>query len=43
VGLVLRYGVGTTEYMRSAGGYALTLECGHHADPAAPDVATAPS
>jgi len=36
---VLRYGVGTTEYMRSTGGYALTLECGQHADPAAPDVA----
>ncbi|KAB8045088.1 M14 family metallopeptidase [Janthinobacterium aquaticum] len=39
VGMVLRYGVGTTEYMRSTGGYALTLECGQHADPAAPDVA----
>ncbi len=36
---VLRYGVGTTEYMRSTGGYALTLECGQHFDPAAPDVA----
>jgi predicted deacylase len=36
---VLRYGVGTTEYMRTTGGYALTLECGQHADPAAPDVA----
>ncbi len=35
----LRYGVGTTEYMRSVGGYALTLECGQHADPAAPEVA----
>jgi predicted deacylase len=34
-----RYGVGTTEYMRSVGGYALTLECGQHADPAAPEVA----
>jgi predicted deacylase len=34
-----RYGVGTTEYMRSVGGYALTLECGHHADPQAPEVA----
>ena len=34
-----RYGVGTTEYMRSVGGCALTLECGQHADPAAPDVA----
>ena len=36
---VLRYGVGTTEYMRSTGGYALTLECGQHADPQAPEVA----
>lgn len=36
---VLRYGVGTTEYMRSTGGYALTLECGRHADPQAPEVA----
>ena len=36
---VLRYGVGTTEYMRSTGGYALTLECGQHNEPAAPDVA----
>jgi predicted deacylase len=35
---VLRYGMGTTEYMRSTGGYALTLECGQHADPRAPDV-----
>ncbi len=34
-----RYGVGTTEYMRSVGGYALTLECGNHADPQAPQVA----
>jgi predicted deacylase len=37
--MVLRYGVGTTEYMRSTGGYALTLECGQHDDPAAPEVA----
>ena len=36
---VLRYGVGTTEFMRSTGGYALTLECGQHDDPGAPDVA----
>ena len=36
---MLRYGVGTTEYMRSTGGYALTLECGQHADPQAPEVA----
>lgn len=33
------YGVGTTEYMRSQGGYCVTLECGQHEDPAAPDVA----
>ena len=32
------YGVGTTEYMRSQGGYAITLECGQHADPNAPEV-----
>ncbi|WP_176647056.1 succinylglutamate desuccinylase/aspartoacylase family protein [Duganella sp. SG902] len=36
---VLRYGMGTTEYMRSTGGYALTLECGQHDDPQAPEVA----
>lgn len=36
---VLRYGMGTTEYMRSTGGYALTLECGEHTDPQAPEVA----
>ena len=35
---VLRYGVGTTEFMRSTGGYALTLECGQHKDPQAPEV-----
>jgi len=34
-----RYGIGTTEYMRAIGGSALTLECGQHDDPAAPDVA----
>jgi predicted deacylase len=28
-----RYGIGTTEYMRSVGGCALTLECGAHDDP----------
>lgn len=33
------YGIGTTEYMRSRGGYAVTLECGQHEDPAAPEVA----
>ncbi|MEO8924394.1 MAG: succinylglutamate desuccinylase/aspartoacylase family protein [Caldimonas sp.] len=34
-----RYGIGTTEYMRSVGGSALTLECGRHDDPEAPSVA----
>ncbi len=34
-----RYGVGTTEYMRSRGGWAVTLECGRHDDPGAPAVA----
>jgi uncharacterized protein len=33
------YGIGTTEYMRSRGGYGVTLECGQHADPQAPAVA----
>ncbi len=33
------YGVGTTEYMRSRGGYGVTLECGQHDDPAAIGVA----
>jgi uncharacterized protein len=33
------YGIGTTEYMRSQGGCALTLECGQHADPQGPQVA----
>ena len=33
------YGVGTTEFMRSCGGYGITLECGQHDDAAAPDVA----
>ncbi len=33
-----RYGVGTTEYMRSVGGYAITLECGAHDDAASPEV-----
>ncbi|NRR29705.1 succinylglutamate desuccinylase/aspartoacylase family protein [Oxalobacteraceae bacterium] len=36
---VLRFGVGTTEYMRHTGGYGVTLECGQHADPQAPRVA----
>jgi predicted deacylase len=33
------YGVGTTEFMRSQGGYGVTLECGAHDDPAGPAVA----
>jgi len=33
------YGVGSTEYMRSVGGYCVTLECGQHDDPQGPDVA----
>jgi len=33
------YGVGTTEFMRAAGGYGITLECGQHDDPGAPEVA----
>ncbi len=33
------YGIGTTEYMRSVGGYALTLECGQHEDPQAVNIA----
>lgn len=34
----LAYGWGTNEFMRSRGGYAVTLECGQHRDPAAPEV-----
>ena len=34
-----RYGIGTTEYMRSTGGAALTLECGQHDEAKAPGVA----
>lgn len=33
------FGVGTTEYMRSTGGCALTLECGQNDDPESPEVA----
>jgi L,D-peptidoglycan transpeptidase YkuD (ErfK/YbiS/YcfS/YnhG family)/predicted deacylase len=32
-------GIGTTEFMRSVGGYGVTLECGQHSDPRAVDVA----
>lgn len=35
----VHYGLGTTEYMRAQGGIALTLECGQHDDPTAPEVA----
>jgi succinylglutamate desuccinylase len=31
--------VGTTEYMRTQGGWGLTLECGPHTDPQSPQVA----
>lgn len=34
-----QFGVGTTEYMRACGGYGVTLECGQHDDPRAPEVA----
>jgi hypothetical protein len=33
------YGIGTTEYMRSVGGYGVTLECGAHDDPDGPRLA----
>ena len=33
-------GIGTNEYMRSQGGYAVTIVCGQHEDPEAIDVAT---
>ncbi|HEY4069783.1 MAG TPA: succinylglutamate desuccinylase/aspartoacylase family protein [Burkholderiaceae bacterium] len=33
------HGVGTTEYMRRMGGWALTLECGQHEDRYAPELA----
>ncbi|HSV52811.1 MAG TPA: succinylglutamate desuccinylase/aspartoacylase family protein [Burkholderiaceae bacterium] len=33
------YGIGTSEYMRSQGGYGVTLECGQHDDPEAVGVA----
>lgn len=37
----ISYGIGTTEYMRAHGGYAVTVECGQHKDPQAPAVARA--
>ena len=33
------FGRGTNEYIRSCGGYGVTLECGQHQDPQAPEVA----
>jgi L,D-peptidoglycan transpeptidase YkuD (ErfK/YbiS/YcfS/YnhG family)/predicted deacylase len=36
-----REGIGTTEYIRAHGGYGVTLECGQHKDPDAPQVAYA--
>lgn len=35
----VKYGVGTTEYMRSQGGWGITLECGQHDDADTPQVA----
>jgi len=35
----LAFGWGTNEFMRSQGGYGVTLECGQHRGPAAPEVA----
>jgi len=35
--LSTEFGVGTTEYMRSQGGYAVTYECGQHDEAEAPD------
>lgn len=36
--LAVTEGFGTTEYMRFAGGYGVTLECGQHDDPTSIDV-----
>ncbi|HEY1096285.1 MAG TPA: succinylglutamate desuccinylase/aspartoacylase family protein [Alphaproteobacteria bacterium] len=33
------FGVGTTEYFRSIGGYGVTVECGNHTDPKAIPIA----
>jgi predicted deacylase len=35
----LDFGRGTNEYIRNCGGYGVTLECGQHQDPQAPEVA----
>ena len=37
--LDVRYGIGTTEYMRTRGGWGITLECGQHDEAQAPAVA----
>ena len=37
-GLSSLHGVGTTEYMRFAGGYGVTVECGQHLDPNGPQI-----
>ncbi len=37
--LDIHYGMGTTEFIRSKGGYGITLECGQHNDLSAPEVA----
>lgn len=37
-GLSSLHGIGTTEYMRFAGGYGVTVECGQHLDPKGPQV-----
>lgn len=37
--LDVHYGMGTTEFIRSKGGYGITLECGQHNDLSAPEVA----
>lgn len=34
-----RYGIGTTEYMRSVGGWSITLECSQHEDAGGREVA----
>ena len=37
---LMRYAIGTTEYMRAIGGYGLTLECGQHGTVLATEVAS---
>ncbi|SED43603.1 L,D-peptidoglycan transpeptidase YkuD, ErfK/YbiS/YcfS/YnhG family [Rhizobiales bacterium GAS188] len=40
-GDIVSKGVGTTEYMRFAGGYGVTIECGQHQEPRAVEIAYA--